>query len=94
MRKYIALALVVFFAAAIVAPLLAQEAVDVNTASAIQLQALYRVGPKTAAKIIAERDANGPFSSLSDLASRVKGIGPKTIAKWAGKAVCTQPESK
>ena len=92
MRKFIALGLVVFFTAAIVAPLLAQEAVDVNTASAIQLQALYRVGPKTAAKIIAERDANGPFSSLQDLASRIKGIGPKTIAKWEGKAVCTQAE--
>lgn len=92
MRKFIALGLVVFFAAAIVVPLLAQEPVDLNTASAIQLQALYRVGPKTSAKIIAEREANGPFSSLSDLASRVKGIGAKTIAKWAGKAVCTQAE--
>lgn len=92
MRKFIALGLVVFFTAAIVAPLLAQEPIDLNTASSSQLQALNRIGPKTAAKIIAEREANGPFSSLQDVANRIKGIGPKTIAKWEGKAICSQGE--
>lgn len=92
MRKFIALGLVVFFTAAIVAPLLAQEPIDLNTASADQLQTLNRIGPKTAAKIIAEREANGPFSSLQDVAARIKGIGAKTIAKWEGKAICSQGE--
>ncbi|HOO77915.1 MAG TPA: helix-hairpin-helix domain-containing protein [bacterium] len=89
MRSVIALGLVAAFALALAAPLWAE--VDVNTASASELQQLYRVGPKTADKIIAEREANGPFSSLSDLSNRVKGIGPKTVAKWQGMAVCIQP---
>ncbi len=91
MRKAIVLGTVALFALAVVAPLLAQVLIDINSASAIELDKLYRVGPKTAAKIIAERDANGPFASLSDVARRVKGIGPKTIARWEGVAECRQP---
>jgi len=92
MRSVIALGLVAAFALALAAPLWAE--VDVNSASASELQSLYRVGPKTAEKILAEREANGPFSSLSNLAARVKGIGPKTIAKWEGMAVCIQPSAQ
>jgi len=93
MRKVIALGLVVAFSLAVISPLLAQEKIDINTASASQLQALNRVGPKTSAKIIAEREANGPFSSLSDVARRVKGIGSKTIAKW-DNAECVPPAAE
>ncbi len=91
MRKALALGLVVAFCVTIVMPLLAQEKIDINSASAFQLQQLYRVGPKTSAKIIAERDANGPFSSLSDVARRVRGIGSKTIMKWQDAAECVPP---
>lgn len=49
--------------------------VDLNTATAEQLDALPGVGPATAAKIIADRAANGPFRSVDDL-MRVSGIGP------------------
>ena len=93
MRKVIALGIVVAFSLAVISPLLAQEKIDINTASASQLQALNRVGPKTSAKIIAEREANGPFSSLSDVARRVKGIGAKTIAKW-DNAECVPPAAE
>lgn len=67
--------------------------IDVNTASNSQLQQLTRVGPKTAVKIIDARKSGGPFKSLSDLARRVKGIGPKTIEKWvaSGNVVCNPP---
>jgi competence protein ComEA len=49
--------------------------VDLNTATAEQLDALPGVGPATAAKIIADRTTNGPFRSVDDL-MRVSGIGP------------------
>lgn len=49
--------------------------VDLNTATAEQLDALPGVGPATATKIIADRTANGPFRSVDDL-MRVPGIGP------------------
>ena len=52
--------------------------VNVNTADAAGLDTLPGVGPSTAEKIIAEREANGPFASVDDLA-RVPGIGPKKL---------------
>lgn len=54
--------------------------INLNTASAAELDLLPSIGPTLAARIIADREANGPFGSLDDL-DRVPGIGPKTIAK-------------
>jgi competence protein ComEA len=48
--------------------------VDINTATAEQLDALPGIGPATAAAIIADRQGNGPFRSVDDL-GRVRGIG-------------------
>jgi competence protein ComEA len=48
--------------------------VNLNTATADQLDALPGIGPATAAAIIADRAANGPFRSVDDL-GRVRGIG-------------------
>ena len=53
--------------------------VDVNRATAEQLEALPGVGPATATAIVTERDRNGPFASPSDL-ERVPGIGPAKLA--------------
>jgi competence protein ComEA len=55
---------------------LPDEPIDLNTATAEELEALPGVGPKTAALIIQER----PYSSVEDLV-RVKGIGKKTLEK-------------
>lgn len=52
--------------------------VDLNTADAALLDTLPGIGPSTAEKIIGEREANGPFTSVDDL-GRVSGIGPKKI---------------
>ncbi len=49
-----------------------------NTADAAALDTLPGVGPSTAGKILAEREANGPFASVDDL-TRVSGIGPKKL---------------
>ena len=55
-----------------------QALVNINTADATVLDTLPGVGPSTAEKIVADRDANGPFSSADDL-GRVTGIGPKKL---------------
>ena len=56
--------------------------VQINRANATDLQRLPGVGPVLAGRIVAHRDANGPFHSLEDLA-RVRGLGPKTCARLA-----------
>jgi competence protein ComEA len=48
--------------------------VDLNTATADQLDTLPGVGPSTAAAIIDHRDASGPFASVDELLD-VRGIG-------------------
>jgi competence protein ComEA len=56
----------------------ASAKVNINTADATQLDALPGVGPSTAAKIVADRQANGPYGTPDDL-GRVPGIGPKKL---------------
>jgi competence protein ComEA len=57
-----------------------QAAVNVNQATAKQLEALPGIGKVTAEQIIAYRTQKGPFASVDDLGN-VKGIGPKTLEK-------------
>ena len=56
------------------------EVVDLNAATAEQLDALPGVGPVTAAAIVAWRQANGRFTSVDQLAD-VDGIGPARLDK-------------
>lgn len=56
--------------------------VNINTATAQELQLLPRVGPALAQRIVDFRSANGPFKAPEELA-RVKGIGEKSFARLA-----------
>lgn len=51
------------------------DRVNLNSASALQLEALPGIGPKLAQRIIAAR----PLRSLDDL-GRIPGVGPKTFS--------------
>ena len=59
------------------------QPLNINTATAEQLEALPGVGPATAGKIVADRESNGPFATTEDL-MRVKGIGEKKLAELDG----------
>jgi competence protein ComEA len=54
-------------------------AVDVNSASAAELEALPGIGAAKAAAIVEERQTR-PFASVEDL-ERVRGIGPALVAE-------------
>jgi competence protein ComEA len=54
--------------------------VDVNTASAADLQAVPGIGKALAQRIVEFREKNGPFSDVDDLV-KVRGIGEKSIER-------------
>lgn len=51
---------------------------NLNAATAEQLDGLKGIGPSKAQAIVADRERNGPFRSVDDLL-RVKGIGRKLL---------------
>jgi competence protein ComEA len=58
----------------------AAAAVNINTASTDQLNALPGVGPKLAARIVDYRQKNGGFKKIEDL-MQIQGIGEKNFLK-------------
>ena len=55
-----------------------QGLVSLSRGTSAELETLPRVGPATAARIIAWREENGPFTSVDDVLA-VSGIGPATL---------------
>ncbi len=74
--KKILLAVVMFFALIS----FAFAAVNINTATKEELDAVKGIGPVKAQAIVDYRQKNGPFKSVDDLKS-VKGFGDKSVAK-------------
>ena len=62
------------------------QPININTATAEQLNALDGVGPKTARKIIEYREANGGFKSVEELLE-VPGIGPAKFEQIRNQVV-------
>jgi competence protein ComEA len=60
-------------------PLQTSKIVNINTATASQLESLTGVGPATARAIIAYRTSKGSFNKVEDLLN-VPGIGPAKLA--------------
>jgi competence protein ComEA len=60
--------------------------VDLNTATAEELDALPGVGPVTAQKIVDYRNEHGPYRSVDDL-DAIPGIGPAKIANLQGLVI-------
>ncbi len=58
------------------------QLVNLNVASATELEALPEVGPVTAAAIIAWRESNGGFSAVDELLE-IDGIGETTLGQIA-----------
>jgi competence protein ComEA len=52
--------------------------IDLNRATAVELEQLPGVGPATAAAIIDDRERHGPYATVDDL-DRVPGIGPAKV---------------
>jgi competence protein ComEA len=61
-----------------VAPGSSSGLVNINTASATELESLSGIGEVLAGTIVEYRDQNGPFASVDDLLD-VSGIGPATL---------------
>ena len=75
------LAIVVMMYAAI-----AFAAVDVNKATAADLDGIKGIGPAVSTKILAERK-KGVFKDWNDFIGRVKGIGEGNAAKFSAEGL-------
>ena len=60
-------------------PAFAAEPLDINQASAAELETLKGIGPVYAERIVDYRSEQGRFESVDQLAD-VQGIGEKTVA--------------
>lgn len=58
----------------------AWAAVDINTATQSELEAVKGIGPAKAKAIVVHREKNGPFKNV-DALTEVKGFGKASVAK-------------
>ena len=56
-------------------------ALNVNRATAVELEALPGIGPSLAQRIVADREARGPFATVGAL-DRIPGSGPAWWPAW------------
>lgn len=70
---------------ALARPLQPGERVDIDRVGPAEIARLPRVGPALAKRIVADRDARGPFGSLEGL-DRVSGVGSGLLAVIAEHA--------
>ena len=67
-------------------------AVDVNKASAAELDSIKKIGPGTSTKILDERK-KGSFKDWNDFIERVKGVGEVNAAKFSAEGMTVNGEA-
>jgi len=68
----------------------AELLIDLNKATAKDLERLPGIGPQIATRIIAYRDQNGAFKKIDDI-TKVSGIGPKTLERLRPHLIPNSP---
>jgi competence protein ComEA len=67
--------------------------VNLNTATARDLETLPGVGAKTAIRIVEYRQKNGPFKKIEELMN-VQGIGEKSFLKLRAQLTVAAPNAQ
>ena len=81
MLKKILAVMVMMYAA------VAFAAVDVNKATAAELDSIKGVGPAMSAKILGEKKKGGDFKNWEDFVTRVSGVGEANAAKFSAEGL-------
>ena len=79
LRKILAILATLYAATAL-------AAVDVNTATAADLDGVKGIGPAMSKRILEER-RKGKFASWPDMIARVKGLGEQSAAKLSAEGL-------
>jgi competence protein ComEA len=61
-------------------------ALDINQASAAELDSIRGIGPGMSTPILAER-AKAPFKDWADLIARTKGLGPGNATRFSAQGL-------
>lgn len=62
-------------------------AVDVNKATAAELDSIKGIGPAISAKILDEKKKGGNFKDWNDLVTRVNGVGEANAARFSAEGL-------
>lgn len=71
----------------------ASAPVNLNTATAVQLESLPGIGPRTAERILEYREKSGGFKKIEELMN-VQGVGEKNFLKIKDLISVTPPKGK
>jgi competence protein ComEA len=73
------------------APVKSEPVINLNTATAADLEALPGIGARTAQRIVEYRQKSGGFKKVEELMN-VKGIGEKSFLKLKGRLTVAAPK--